>query len=109
MAKLIKLVGKRGLAREAKIAMRTIYAVHGGSQDVSDAQLRRMADAAERIEKRRREHYQKAAATMTWLKSQSEEIGLVALASSLWVDAANLAKVISKGPRPRRCFPTLPS
>ncbi|MGA2636192.1 hypothetical protein [Methylocella sp.] len=95
MVELIKSVGKRELAREAKIAMRAIGAIYNRGENVSDAQLKRMANAAERIERRRREHHKNASATITWLKSQSEEIGLVALASSLRVDAANLAKVIS--------------
>ena len=82
--------------------MRAIDAIYDGGECVSDAQLKRMANAAERIERRRREHHKKAAATITWLKSQSEQIGLVALASSLRVDAANLAKVISEKRAPSK-------
>ena len=104
MVELIKLVPKRELMREARIAMRTIDAIYDGGECVSDAQLKRMANAAERIERRRREHHKKAAATITWLKSQSEEIGLVALASSLRVDAANLAKVIAEKRAPSKAL-----
>ena len=49
MIERIKSVGKRELMREARIAMRTIVAALGG-QDVADEDLRRMADAAERID-----------------------------------------------------------
>ncbi|MGA2636200.1 hypothetical protein [Methylocella sp.] len=104
MVELIKSVGKRELAREAKIAMRAISAIYDGREGLSDAQLQRMADATERIEKRCQEHQKKAEATITWLKSQSEEIGLVALASSLRVDAANLAKVISEKRAPSKAL-----
>ncbi len=48
MIELIKSVGKRELKREARIAMRTIDAAWAG-QDVADEDLKRMAEAAERI------------------------------------------------------------
>ena len=48
MIALIKSVGKRELKREARIAMRTIDAAWAG-HDVADEDLKRMADAAERI------------------------------------------------------------
>jgi hypothetical protein len=76
MVELIKSVRKRELAREAKIAMRAIDAIYDGGECVSDAQLKRMANA----------------------------VGLVALASSLRVDAANLAKVISEKRAPSKAL-----
>ncbi len=48
----IKSLGKRELMREARIAMRTIDAAWAGG-DVGDKDLKRMADAAERIARRR--------------------------------------------------------
>jgi hypothetical protein len=57
MIAAIRSVGKRKLMREARIAMRTIDAVHEG-RVVTDEDLKRMAEAAERIstrEKKREE------------------------------------------------------
>jgi hypothetical protein len=93
MIALIKSVGKRELMREARIAMRTIDAVWD-DDEIVDEDLKRMADAAHRIagrlEKRNHEH----AAAVAWLKAKRDEIGLVALAKLLGVDAANLGKAI---------------
>jgi hypothetical protein len=52
MIAAIKSVGKRELMREARIAMRTIDTVHAG-EDMADDDLKRMADAAERIVSRK--------------------------------------------------------
>ncbi len=93
MTERIKLVGKRELMREARIAMRTIDDVWGG-QHIADEGLKRMADAAERIDKRRKVRNDEVAAALAWLKAKREEIGLATLAKMLGVDAANLGKVI---------------
>jgi hypothetical protein len=61
MIERIKSVGKRELMREARIAMRTIDAVSAGG-DLADEDLKRMADAAERIESRRRKREDEQAA-----------------------------------------------
>lgn len=95
MAKLIKSVGKRELARETKIAIRTIDAIHSSGDVVSDACLRRMASAAERILGRKAVTDDQASNAVKWLKVRTESIGLIALARSLAVDPANLGKVIS--------------
>ena len=93
MVALIKSVGKRELMREARIAMRTIDAAWVG-QDIADDDLKRLADAAERTDKRHKGRDEDVAAAVEWLKAKREEIGLAALAKLLDVDAANLAKVI---------------
>ena len=92
MIERIKSVGKRELKQEARIAMRTINAVWAGG-DVADDDLKRMADAAERIAQRRKDSDKEAAAAVAWLKTKREEIGLTALAEMLSVDAPNLQKV----------------
>ena len=93
MIGLVKSVGKRELMREARIAMRTIGAVWDG-QNVRDEDLKRMADAAERVTSytRKRECEEKVA--IAWLKAKRDGIGLTALAKMLSADTANLAKVI---------------
>ena len=85
--------------REARIAMRTIDAVDAG-KDVGDEELKRMADAAERIVRRREKREDDSAAGVAWLKVKREEIGLAGLAKLLDADAANLAKVIEGVRRP---------
>jgi hypothetical protein len=95
MIALIKSVKlKRKLMREAGIAMRTIDAVLKG-EEVADEDLRRMADAADRIEGRRRKREEEQATAVEWLKTKRDEIGLAALAKMLGADAANLGKVMS--------------
>jgi hypothetical protein len=59
-------------------------------EDVADEDLKRMADAAERIDQRRKAYNDEVAAAVVWLKAKREEIGLVALANLLEVDAASL-------------------
>ena len=56
-----------------------------------------MADAAERVGRRRgrRDNQQKQA--VAWLKAKLDEIGLTALAKMLGMDGANLGKVIERG------------
>jgi hypothetical protein len=93
MIERIKPVGKRELIREARIAMRTIDAVRRG-EEVADEDLKRMADAAERIADRRRKREDEQTAAVAWLKAKRDEVGLTALAKLLGVDAANLGKVI---------------
>ena len=93
MVALIKSVGKRELVREARIAMRTIDAAWSGGA-VADEDLKRMADAAERIASRLGKNQDDQAAAVAWLKAKRDEIGLTALAKMLGVDAANLGKVI---------------
>src|SRR5208283_3974032 len=89
----IKSVGKRELMREARIAMRKINEVHDG-KEIPDDDLKRMANAAERIDKRRKARDEEAAAAVAWLKAKRDEIGLAAPAKLLKVDVADLAKVI---------------
>ena len=103
MIERIKSLGKRELMREARIAMRTIDAARAG-KDLADEDLKRMADAAERIAKRRKARDEGVAAAVAWLKVKREEIGLVALAKVLDADAANLAKVIEGKRRPSRAL-----
>jgi hypothetical protein len=74
MIERIKSVGKRELMREARIAMRTIDAARVG-QDVAADDLKRMADAAERIASRRRKRNDEQAAAVAWLKAKREDIG----------------------------------
>ena len=104
MVELIKSVPKRELMREAKIAMRTIDAVHGGGENLSEAQLKRIANAAERIASRRQRQDEEAIAAVAWLKAQAQEMGLVALAALLRVDVANLAKVIWQKRHPSKAL-----
>ena len=70
MIMVIRSVGKRELMREARIAMRTIDAVPAG-QEVADDDLKRMADAAERIAKRRKARDEDVAAAVAWLKAEA--------------------------------------
>jgi hypothetical protein len=101
MIAAIKSVRKRELMREAGIAMRTVDAVRDG-QGVADEDLKRMADAAERVasQRGRRDGEQKQA--VAWLKAKRDETGLTALAKMLGVYAANLGKVISGSRKPPR-------
>jgi hypothetical protein len=82
MIERIKSVGKRGLMREARFAMRTIDTVWAGG-DVADEDLKRMADAAERITSKSQARQEETAAAVAWLKAKREEIGLRALAKML--------------------------
>lgn len=93
MITVIKSVGKRQLMREARIAMRTIDAVWA-AEGVTDADLKRMADAAQRIVSRKRKREDDQEAAVAWLKAKRDEMGLTGLAKMLGVNAANLAKVI---------------
>ena len=97
MIERIKLVGKLELKREARIAMRTIDAARE-DREVSDEDLKRMADAAERIESRSQKRQDEHVRAFAWLTAKRDEIGLTTLAHMLEVDAANLGKII-KGER----------
>ena len=99
MIAAIKLVGKRELLREARIAMRTIDAVWDGGHP-ADEDLKRLADAADRIVRRKEKRDVKIAAAVAWLKVKREEIGLAGLARLLDTDVANLAKVIEGKRKP---------
>jgi hypothetical protein len=89
MIATVKLVKKRKLVREARIAMRTIDAVWTGAE-VADDDLKRMADAAERIVGIRERAEAEAVGAVAWLRTKRNEMGLEALAKMLGVDAANL-------------------
>ena len=80
--------------------MRTINAVHTADADVSDADLKRMADAAEVIARRQRKHDEEDAEVVAWLKLQTQDRSLAELAASLGEDPANLAKVIDNRRKP---------
>jgi hypothetical protein len=105
MIERIKSVGKRELMREARIAMRTIDAVWAG-QDVEELDLKRMADAAERVRDRNNKVAGDIAHARAWLADRQRKKGLIALASSLEIDAANLVKVISGKRKPSRVLLT---
>jgi hypothetical protein len=79
--------------REARIAMRTIDAAWSGEQ-ITDDDLRRMADTAERIAIRKIRLEQEQATAIAWLKAKRDQMGLTALAQKLGIDASNCAKVI---------------
>jgi hypothetical protein len=97
MRELIKRVSKRELKREARIAVRTIDAVHRGDA-VSNAELKRMAGAARRIATQLERASVEQSAVMDWLRKEHAARGLAQLAAHLGVDKANLLKVI-KGER----------
>jgi hypothetical protein len=99
MIERIKSVGKRELKGEAHIAMRTIDAAWTGDE-VAAEDLKRMAEAGERIASRRRKRNDKQAAAVAWLRVKRDEIGLTALAKFLRMDAPNLAKVIEGKRKP---------
>jgi hypothetical protein len=103
MMALIKSVGKRELKSEARIAMRTIDAVWDG-EEVTDYDLKRMADAAERVEGQKRSGEGERAAAIVWLTAKRDEIGLTALAVMLGVDAANLGKILSGQRKPGKAL-----
>ena len=103
MIAAIKSVGKRELMREARIAVRTIDAFHQG-HEVADDDLKRMADAAQRIVGRRQKGADEQAAAVAWLKVKRDEVGFTALAHLLDVDAANLSKVIEGKRRPSKAL-----
>jgi hypothetical protein len=65
MVELIKSVGKRELMREARIAMRTIDAVHHSGKGVSDADLRRLVGASARISSKNEVADQQAATAVS--------------------------------------------
>jgi hypothetical protein len=109
MSGRIKSVGKRELMREARIAMRKVDAALEG-QEVDDEDLKRMADAAERIVSRKKRRDDEQAVAIAWLKTKLKEVGLTALAKMLGVDVANLGKVIEgRGNLQWRCDQKLPS
>ena len=72
----------------------------GTGQEVADDDLKRMADAAERIASRRRKRQDEQAAAVAWLKAKREEIGLDGAGKDARVDAANLGKVIEGKRKP---------
>ena len=80
--------------REARIAMRTIDAAWTG-KEVADEDLKRMAEAAERIKSRDNKREEVAQFILARLiKAKREDIGIAALAKILDVDATNLARVV---------------
>lgn len=91
---LIKSVSKGALKREARIAMRTIDAVRDRRTTVSETDLRRMADAAQRIRDRTEKLEADAQEVLKWLRRQHAEIGLVSLAQRLSEDQSNLSKMV---------------
>jgi hypothetical protein len=93
MIAAIRVVGKRELMREARIAMRTIDAGRD-SAAVADVDLKRMADAAERIVSRMKKRDKDEKEVVAWLRAKRDVLGLVPLAKLLGLDAANLGKVI---------------
>jgi hypothetical protein len=103
MVALIKSVGKRELMREARIAMRSIDAVHAGG-NIDGEDLKRLAAAAERIAMRRRKRQDEQSAAVAWLEAKRDEVGVTALAKLLGVDAANLGKVIEGKRKPSRIW-----
>ena len=105
MITAIKSVGKRQLMREARIAMRTIDALWVGDK-IGDEDLKRMADAAERLAIKRRKNDNEQKQAVALLSAMCKDMGLKALAMLLGVDAANLAKVIG-GKRPASRFLTI--
>ena len=105
MITAIKSVGKRQLMREARIAMRTIDALWVGDK-IGDEDLKRMADAAERLAIKRRKNDNEQKQAVASLSAMCKDMGLKALAMLLGVDAANLAKVIG-GKRPASRFLTI--
>ena len=102
MVELITSVGKRELKREAKIAIRTIDAVHNDPQSVSDRDLQRLSMSAQRITEKRRVYLKEEAEAVAWMKIRADEIGLAELARLLELDPAksNLGKVISGKRKP---------
>jgi hypothetical protein len=105
MIERIKSVGKRELKQEARIAMRTIDAVWAGTE-VADGDLKRMADAVERIAGCKQKGEDERVAAVAWLKARRDEVGLTALAKVLLVDAANLGKVIEETRNPPKTLLT---
>lgn len=101
MVALIKSVGKRELMREARIAMRTIYAVWAGL-DVADDDLARMADAAGRIVALAERRDSEKVAGIEWLKAKRDFVGLAMVAKLFEMDTANLRSVINGKRHPSR-------
>jgi hypothetical protein len=102
MIGLVKSIGKRELMRETRIAMRTIDALWVG-HEIGDEDLKRMADAAERLAIKRRKNDDEKKEVVALLSARCKDLGLTAMAKLLGVDAANLAKVIA-GKRPASQF-----
>jgi hypothetical protein len=71
---------------------------------VSDADLKRMADAAHRINAQSEKLSLDRAAVMDWLKDQHAERGLVRLARDLGEDKANFSKVIKGERKPAKAL-----
>jgi hypothetical protein len=63
-------------------------------QELADEDLKRMAEASERIASQRMKSQDDQAAVVAWLKTKRDEIGLTAFAKVLGVDGANLGKAI---------------
>ena len=100
--KLIRSVSKRELSREARIAVRTIDAVRNGDAPVSGPDLKRMADAADRIRVRKEKASAVQSAVVDWLTREHAERGLVSLARDLGEHNANLLKVIEGKRKPSK-------
>jgi hypothetical protein len=103
MRELIMSVAMRQLKREARIGMRTIVAVSRGDE-VSHADLKRLADAARRIIARREKLGVERFAVMDWLKREHAARGLAQLANDLGVDKTNLLKVIKGERKPSKAL-----
>jgi hypothetical protein len=104
MIEAIKLAPVRRLAREAGIAVRTIEAVRKDSESVSDADLRRMAEAAHRIDAQKAKSMAEQTAAVNWLAREHAKKGLASLALDLAEDKANLLKVISRKRKPSKAL-----
>jgi hypothetical protein len=98
MRDLILRVPKTQLMRVARIAMRTIDAVHRRDAGVSEKDLRRMADVAGHIAAQKERLRAEQEAALEWLNRKQAERSLAQLARDLGLDKANLLKVI-KGER----------
>jgi hypothetical protein len=89
--------------REARIAMRTIDAARVGGK-VSDADLKRMAEAAGRVGDGLKNFEAERLSALDWLLERHRDRGLVALAKSLSLDPANLAKLLTAKRKPSRAL-----
>ena len=86
-------VGKRALAREAQIAMRTVNQAHDDPTAVSEDDWKRMVPAAETILARMNVDEENQAKVINWMKRMIAEKGLPWLAEEIG-DKSNLVNMI---------------
>jgi hypothetical protein len=95
MFAVVRSVSKRQLASSAKVSPGTIPVTLAAANEMPDAKLRRLFEAASSLAEENRRIGKADELLIQWLVKQVSERGLKVLAEFLDYDAANLAKAVA--------------